>query len=90
MEHLAELDCECELEGGCISLDGTVGRICKISRTELKFYISEKRAGRSVAIPRWESVRMHGGAGGEGYWLGDDALIQFGAEPVKKENNLAD
>ena len=71
-EHLAELDAE--HEGGCISLDGTVGQI---SRTQLHEYIKDKRAGQKVKVPRWASVRMHGGAGGEGYWLGDDSAMQF-------------
>ena len=75
-EHLAEL--AAEHEGGCISLDGTVGQI---SRTELHEYImiKDKRAGHKVKVPRWAlpSVRMHGGAGGEGYWLGGDSEMQF-------------
>ena len=60
-EHLAELDCE--HEGGSISLDGTVGQI---SRKDLHNYIACKRKGTLMVVPRWGSVRMHGGAGGEG------------------------
>ena len=71
-EHLAEVDSE--LTGGTLSLDGSVGQT---SRSELREYMKAKREGRLCKIPCWSSIRMHGGAAGEGYWLGDDAKMQF-------------
>ena len=68
-EHLAE--CDSEMWGGTISLDGTIGQI---SRKELRSYIEAKRGGISALVPRYCSICFHAGASGEGYWTGDDAL----------------
>ena len=70
--HLA--DANAEVKSGCLSLDGKLGMI---TRKEMKNYISRKRKGEAVRIPLHGTVWMHAGASGEGYWMGEDAMMQF-------------
>ena len=70
--HLA--DANAELRSGCLSLNGELGMI---TRKEMRHYIHEKHAGRAVAVPIYNTVIMHVGASGEGYWTGEDAMMQF-------------
>lgn len=70
--HLA--DACAELGAGTFSLDGELGMI---TRKEMRSYIRAKREGREVKVPTYYTVWMHAGSSGEGYWTGEDAMMQF-------------
>ena len=72
--HLSEADAE--VSPGCLSLDGTIGRI---NRKDLKEYIRAKHAKENPRIPLHSSIWMHAGKGNhqEGNWEGDDAAMHF-------------
>ena len=70
--HLA--DANAELKSGTLSLDGLLGMI---TRKELRHYIKMKREGKEVPVPKYITVWMHAGSAGEGYWIGEDAMMQF-------------
>ena len=70
--HLA--DANAELGAGTFSLVGELGMI---TRKEMRNYIQAKCKGREVKVPTYNTVWMHAGSSGDGYWTGEDAMMQF-------------